>query len=63
MIHRVSRDHRDDAGWLARRSRGCGEAWLGGYDLLEQYVSVLPPAPVDLDGPCVGLALNGRLFA
>jgi Zn2+/Cd2+-exporting ATPase len=40
-----------------------GEAVLGRYDLLEQYVSVLPPTPAELDGPCVGLALDGRLLA
>jgi Zn2+/Cd2+-exporting ATPase len=26
-------------------------------------VSVLPPTPAELDGPCVGLALDGRLLA
>ncbi|CAG9256721.1 P-type E1-E2 ATPase/heavy metal translocating P-type ATPase [Paraburkholderia unamae] len=40
-----------------------GEAVLGRFDLLEQYVSMLPPMPAELDGPCVGLALNGRLLA
>ncbi|TDG09869.1 cation-translocating P-type ATPase [Paraburkholderia guartelaensis] len=40
-----------------------GEAVLGRHDLLEQYVSELPPAPAQLDGPCAGIALNGRLLA
>jgi Zn2+/Cd2+-exporting ATPase len=40
-----------------------GEAVLGRYDLLERYVSVLPPTPAELAGPCVGLALGGRLLA
>lgn len=48
-------------GVLATTSEG--EAVLGRHDLLEQYVSVLPPAPAELDGPCAGIALNGRLLA
>ncbi|MCP3715085.1 cation-translocating P-type ATPase [Paraburkholderia sp. CNPSo 3281] len=40
-----------------------GEAVLGRHDLLAQYVSVLPPMPAELDGPCAGIALNGRLLA
>ncbi|WP_322048978.1 heavy metal translocating P-type ATPase [Paraburkholderia sp. J67] len=40
-----------------------GVAVLGRADLLTQHVSPLPPAPADIDGPCAGLALNGRLLA
>jgi Cd2+/Zn2+-exporting ATPase len=31
--------------------------------LLAQHVADLPPPPEGLDGPSVGLALNGRLLA
>ncbi|PTB16992.1 heavy metal translocating P-type ATPase [Trinickia symbiotica] len=40
-----------------------GVAVLGRQALLEQHVAGLPPPPGDTDGPCVGLALNGKLLA
>ncbi|PTB17028.1 heavy metal translocating P-type ATPase [Trinickia symbiotica] len=40
-----------------------GVAVLGRQALLEQHVEGLPPPPEHVDGPCVGLALNGKLLA
>jgi Zn2+/Cd2+-exporting ATPase len=40
-----------------------GVAVLGRHGLLADYVKALPEPPRDIDGPCVGLALNGRLLA
>ncbi|MBB3261412.1 heavy metal translocating P-type ATPase [Paraburkholderia bannensis] len=43
-----------------------GVAVLGRADLLAQHVSALPAAPAAtavMDGPCAGLALDGRLLA
>ncbi len=43
-----------------------GVAVLGRADLLAQHVSALaaaPAAPAVIDGPCAGLALDGRLLA
>jgi Zn2+/Cd2+-exporting ATPase len=70
---RESASGASDAGPLseARELRGLGVvaqtpqgiAVLGRADLLAQYVNALPAAPADLDGPCAGLALDGRLLA
>ncbi|RAS34447.1 P-type E1-E2 ATPase/heavy metal translocating P-type ATPase [Paraburkholderia bryophila] len=40
-----------------------GVAVLGRHGLLSEYVRDLPAPPREIDGPCVGLALNGRLLA
>ncbi|WP_206957070.1 heavy metal translocating P-type ATPase [Trinickia acidisoli] len=40
-----------------------GVAVLGRHALLADHVAALPPAPARIDGPCVGLALNGQLMA
>src|SRR6202022_1296098 len=40
-----------------------GVAVLGRQVLLAEHVADLPPPPEGIDGPCVGLALNGRLLA
>ncbi|MGH8782534.1 heavy metal translocating P-type ATPase [Paraburkholderia sp.] len=40
-----------------------GEAVLGRAELLVAHVAELQPPPDEIDGPCVGLALNGRLLA
>ncbi len=40
-----------------------GVAVLGRHGLLSDYVQDLPEPPREIDGPCVGLALNGRLLA
>lgn len=40
-----------------------GVAVLGRQVLLAQHVADLPPPPEGIDGPSVGLALNGRLLA
>ncbi len=40
-----------------------GTAVLGRHALLAEHVSALPPVPGAFDGPCVGLALDGRLLA
>ncbi|WP_258167659.1 cation-translocating P-type ATPase [Paraburkholderia sp. BL21I4N1] len=40
-----------------------GVAVLGRHGLLSEYVQDLPEPPREIDGPCVGLALNGRLLA
>jgi Cd2+/Zn2+-exporting ATPase len=36
---------------------------LGRAELLQEHVEALQAAPTEIDGPCVGLALNGRLLA
>ncbi|WP_322095263.1 cation-translocating P-type ATPase [Paraburkholderia bannensis] len=48
-------------GVIAQTSAGV--AVLGRADLLAQHVNALPAAPVEIDGPCAGLALDGRLLA
>ena len=40
-----------------------GIAVLGRAELLRDHVAALQPAPDSIDGPCVGLALNGQLLA
>ncbi|MFL9871915.1 heavy metal translocating P-type ATPase [Paraburkholderia megapolitana] len=40
-----------------------GLAALGRADLLAEHVNPLQPPPDEIDGPCVGLALNGKLLA
>jgi len=40
-----------------------GTAVLGRHALLAEHVRALPPVPDAFDGPCVGLALDGRLLA
>ncbi|MFM0152025.1 heavy metal translocating P-type ATPase [Paraburkholderia sediminicola] len=40
-----------------------GVAVLGRYGLLTDYVPALPQPRREIEGPCVGLALNGRLLA
>ncbi|MEW9584248.1 heavy metal translocating P-type ATPase [Paraburkholderia sp. DGU8] len=40
-----------------------GVAVLGRYGLLADYVQALPEPRREIEGPCVGLALNGRLLA
>jgi len=40
-----------------------GTAVLGRAELLREHVSTLQAAPASIDGPCVGLALNGQLLA
>ena len=40
-----------------------GTAVLGRAELLRDHVTALQPAPDSIDGPCVGLALNGQLLA
>ena len=40
-----------------------GTAVLGRAELLRDHVAGLQPAPDSIDGPCVGLALNGKLLA
>jgi Cd2+/Zn2+-exporting ATPase len=40
-----------------------GTAVIGRAELLRDYVQALQPAPAVIDGPCVGLALNGQLLA
>ncbi|MEM5387943.1 cation-translocating P-type ATPase [Paraburkholderia phymatum] len=40
-----------------------GVAVLGRHGLLAQHVRALPMPPDGIDGPCVGLALEGRLLA
>jgi heavy metal translocating P-type ATPase len=40
-----------------------GVAVLGRHALLAQHVHALPMPPEGIDGPCVGLALDGRLLA
>jgi Zn2+/Cd2+-exporting ATPase len=40
-----------------------GTAVLGRSDLLNEHVQGLQPPPAEIDGPCVGLALNGQLLA
>ncbi|MGF6674283.1 heavy metal translocating P-type ATPase [Paraburkholderia tuberum] len=40
-----------------------GVAVLGRHGLLADYVQALPQPPREIEGPCVGLALNGRLLA
>lgn len=42
---------------------GEGVAVLGRHGLLADYVQTLAAPPREIDGPCVGLALNGRLLA
>lgn len=40
-----------------------GTAVLGRAALLGEYVRELPPLPEAIDGPCVGVASNGKLLA
>ena len=40
-----------------------GTAVLGRAELLREHVATLQAAPASIDGPCVGLALNGQLLA
>jgi Cd2+/Zn2+-exporting ATPase len=40
-----------------------GTAVIGRVELLRDYVKALQPAPDLIDGPCVGLALNGQVLA
>ena len=40
-----------------------GTAVLGRAELLRDHVTALQPSPDSIDGPCVGLALNGKLLA
>jgi len=40
-----------------------GTAVLGRAELLREHVAALQAAPASIDGPCVGLALNGQLLA
>jgi Zn2+/Cd2+-exporting ATPase len=40
-----------------------GTAVLGRAELLRDHVPALLPPPKTIDGPCVGVALNGRLLA
>lgn len=40
-----------------------GTAVLGRAELLREHVEALQAAPAEIDGPCVGLALDGRLLA
>ncbi len=48
-------------GVIAQTSEGV--AVLGRAELLAQHVRALPAAPAEIDGPCAGLALDGRLLA
>jgi Zn2+/Cd2+-exporting ATPase len=56
-------DARELRGLGVRAQTEMGDAVLGRHDLLAQHVRDLPPAPTDFEGPCAGLALNGRLLA
>ena len=40
-----------------------GTAVIGRAELLRDYVKALQPVPDAIDGPCVGLALNGQVLA
>lgn len=40
-----------------------GTAVLGRAELLREHVADLQAAPTSIDGPCVGVALNGQLLA
>jgi P-type E1-E2 ATPase len=40
-----------------------GVAVLGRHGLLLEYVEALPEPPREIEGPCVGLTLDGRLLA
>jgi heavy metal translocating P-type ATPase len=73
---RYARANRDDSSELTpfeqtRELRGLGVASdlpdgiavLGREELLAEHVAHLPPPPKAIDGPCVGLALNGALLA